>query len=149
MMTDRSWREDGYYPGLFVHIRVKDNRRVGHHWMAGRLLDGDIAMVKWHSGDCFWTYQLVHHGFKMYKAKTGPLYGEGDLCPAIELIKGSEFGAYTLGVPCKYQPGDRAFHLFMAGEQYVRLEQEFEALEEDSLSDHVQEIGRASCRERV
>jgi hypothetical protein len=117
----RNWRADGYYPGLLVHIRAIDNKRVGHCWMAGRLLDGDLAMIVSHSGDCFFNYVLLDHKFSTYNKNRV-------LAPGLKVMKGSDFGAYTLGQQCAAQPISKdLFRELMEGKM-VTLEQPLQEL---------------------
>ena len=101
-----TWRTAGHRVGLLVKVGAKDNSRVGHCWMRGRLLDGDLAMCVAHAGDCFWRYQLVEHGFTI--GCTGR--------KGYKLLDGAKFGAYVLGEPLEWQPTEREMHLLLAGE---------------------------------
>lgn len=115
MDTTGVWRAGGAFHGQIVHIQQQDFDRVGNCWMKGRLLEGDLAMVIQHSGDCFWTYQLVeHHTVNGSTRKRG-----------YRLIPESSFGAYVLGTPYEYQPTTREMHLLMAGE-YISMEADSE-----------------------
>lgn len=115
MSTAGVWRDGGAYPGLIVQIRPQDFDRVGNFWMKGRLLDGDLAMVVQHSGDCFWTYQLVEN-----HTVNGSTHKRG-----YRLLPKSEFGAYVLGEKYKFQPTTREMHLLMAGE-YISMDADSE-----------------------
>jgi hypothetical protein len=84
--------------------------------MAGRLLDGDLAMVVSHSGDCFFNYVLLDHKFMAYNKNSV-------LAPGLKVMKGSNFGAYILGQPCASQPISKdLFHELMEG-RMVTIEQ--------------------------
>lgn len=106
MQTDGNWRSDGHHVGTLVVLRAGDNGRVGRVWMAGRILDGDVAMAVRHAGDCFWSYQLLQHGF----------YQGMSTIRSCRLIAPSEFGAYTCGRVTRWQPNDLEVHLLFAGE---------------------------------
>jgi hypothetical protein len=108
-MTFRDWATGGMRVGLFVRVQAEDVGRVGHCWMRGRLIVGDLAMAIAHSGDGFWNYQLVQSGF---------YFGEGRYAGrrGYALIEQSEFGAYAMGIPFEYQPNGPEIHLLLAGE---------------------------------
>lgn len=100
----------GAHPGQLVVLTAESNSRIGHCWMRGRILDGDLAMVVAHAGDYFWSYKLVNYGW---------IFGGGPYKNRIgyNLIEASEFGAYVTGQPYKYQPTTREMHLLLAGEK--------------------------------
>jgi hypothetical protein len=99
-------RPDGVYFGQLRLLHAADNLRVGHCWMAGRLLDGDIAMALEHAGDCFWRYVLLGREYTRNVAKQR----------VYKIEPASKFSAYTLGVPSAIQPTEREMHLLAAGE---------------------------------
>jgi hypothetical protein len=74
--------------------------------MAGRLKEGDIAMVVEHSGDCFWTYNLVRVSVN-----------------ALQLCDGARFGAYTIGVPLEVELIAKQYHKLMSGECMITSEE--------------------------
>ena len=39
--------------GKVFLLDKSDNGRVGHHWMRGRILNGDVVLCVKHTGDCF------------------------------------------------------------------------------------------------
>jgi hypothetical protein len=104
-MGPQAWRT-GSKQGLLVTVSPKDFSRVGHNWMRGRLLDGDLLFRLKPSGDCFFQYRLVQHGFIIGATNR----------PGYRLIKESEFGAYDLGTSYRYQPTEREMHLLLANE---------------------------------
>jgi hypothetical protein len=106
-----NWGTGGHSVGLIVMIDENDFHRVGNCWMNGRLLKGDLAMAICHSGDCFWTYQLIDN-----KSHLGSSGHRG-----YKLIVESKFGAYALGRPYHIQPTKREMHLLLAGE-HISLE---------------------------
>lgn len=103
----RQWGE-GSYIGQVVKISEEDFSRVGNCWMKGRLLPGDLAMAVAHSGDCFYTYNLLEHEFYLYK--------NGKSEKGYKLAEGAKFGAYVLGKEYEVQPNMKEYHLLMAGE---------------------------------
>lgn len=106
------WRSGGHRPGLILVIGEQDLSRLGHVWMQGRLLVGDLIMCLRRSGDCFWQYCLVGHRHPLDPFCSPECYGRG-----YRLMPFTEFGAYVLGTPYVYQPSEREFHLLMAGER--------------------------------
>lgn len=113
MKMQSDWHVGDQFAGGLRIIRKADFSQVGHCWMAGRLLEGDLVMAMQLTGDCFWTYCLVEHDFRI--SATGR--------PGYKLIPQSAFGAYVLGVPYQVQLSAREFHLLMAG-QMTSLEAE-------------------------
>ena len=113
-----AWRTDGHFPGLILVLAAQDMDRVGHCWMKGRLLVGDLVMCLSHAGDCFWRYCIVGHEHPLDPFSDHEYYGDG-----YRLIRCTEFGSYTIGSRYKWQPNEREFHLLMAGER-VTLESE-------------------------
>ena len=109
---NREWRTDNAHVGQLVALSAKDNNRLGIVWMKGRILDGDLAMVVSHAGDCYWQYKLINHGAWL----CGKSRGAYENRIGFQLIDGSEFGAYTIGEPYQYQLTAREIHLLLAGE---------------------------------
>lgn len=99
------WRDGGQYVGRVVRLSARDNASVGHHFMRGRLLDGDVAMVIEHRGDCFWTYQLLQTGLTM----------PGTWRPGYMLIPHAFIPAYTMGTPFEFQPSKQEVLFLLAG----------------------------------
>ena len=106
----RSWR-GGHHPGLVLRVLEDDNRRVGDCWMRGRLKHNDVIMCLEHAGDCFYNYVLVRPNKNPNESIVNV-----DGKQVYQLIEGSRFGAYELGLPHTWQPTAREFHLLMAGE---------------------------------
>jgi hypothetical protein len=104
------WRTGSHYPGLVLKLDSLDLSRVGNCWMKGRLHKDDLIICIGHSGDCFWTYELVDYGSHI------SVPGREGTYPSYCRIPASSFGAYVLGSPHTEQPSIREFHLFMAGE---------------------------------
>lgn len=94
-------------------LREADLDSVGHCWMKGRLRAGDLVTPIEHTGDCFWTYQLLEGGSWLRIGGRGP---EVEAASAYRLCNGGTFGAYVMGVPHDEQPTSREWHLLMAGE---------------------------------
>jgi hypothetical protein len=104
---NRQWGT-GAYVGQVVKISNADNQRVGNCWMKNRLRDGDLAIVTAHSGDSFYSYNLLEHEFYLYK--------NGESKKGYKLADGAKFGAYVLGKEFEFQPNMKEYHLIMAGE---------------------------------
>ena len=102
----RQWRGGAKVGAVYD---IGERMSVGYCFMRGRIKDGDIAMVVAHSGDCFYTYQIIRTenvtdgatGRRIYKAE------------------GPRFGAYAGGELHDWQPNDVEFHLLMAGERVL------------------------------
>jgi len=105
----RGWGHGSHHPGLILRISQADFERVGDCWMNGRLLEDDLIMCLEHSGDCFYDYVLLDHGWLL---NGGEFAGR----PGYRLIMESRFGAYVLGVPFEYQATTKEFHQLMAGQ---------------------------------
>jgi hypothetical protein len=105
---DRPW-QTGAHVGQVVALSARDNARIGHCWMRGRLRDGDLAIVVRHSGDGFWTYRLLEGGAHCTNGHTPGV-------AAYSVCRGSDFGAYVCGIPTELQPTERQMHLLLAGE---------------------------------
>ena len=103
-MFGRPERTGGVRVGQLFIIRREDFGRVGHCWMKGRLLEADLIISVAHSGDCFWTYQLVK--------RTETVAGVS----VYMVIPGATFGAYVLGEPLTVQPTEAEAHLLLAGQ---------------------------------
>lgn len=62
VIRNRSGGVERHLPGLIgkmFRIERPETIRIGHCFMAGRLLKGDLALGVCHSGDCFQHYILV------------------------------------------------------------------------------------------
>ncbi len=82
--------------GRVFRLRPSDLDRVGRCWMQGRLREGDLVMPVEHSGDCFFSYELLEGGFTLHDGgREGPGY---------RWCRGGRFGAYSCGVPFAEQP---------------------------------------------
>lgn len=101
-MIDRQWMTGNAIGKVYV-LAEGDLQRVGHCWMNGRLLLGDVAMCIRHSGDAFFDYILLDIGSNYVKG-----------------IPGSKFGSYSLSTEDEWMPTDKEFHLLAAGESIGR-----------------------------
>jgi hypothetical protein len=77
--------------------------------MQGRLREGDVVAVLQHSGDYFWTYQLLEGGDHVsmpngYDPVTGRMLMVGGV---YKFAKGAVFGAYEIGTLLDAQPTPR------------------------------------------
>jgi hypothetical protein len=80
--------------------------------MKGRLREGDLVAPVAHTGDAFYSYQLVEGG-------TWFTLGRNPGVPAYQIpqgLVGVTFGAYALGSKLDAQPTQREWHMLMAGE---------------------------------
>ena len=60
-MNNRSWGGDAKIQGIY-RLRSQDLDRVGSSvWTKGRLLVDDLVLCVALSGDCFYTYYLIHY----------------------------------------------------------------------------------------
>lgn len=88
-MNINGWGGNLAQGNLILVTSEEDCQRVGNCWMKGRLRVGDVIMVIEHSGDCFYDFCLVE------------VYSN-----SIKALTGTQFGAYSLGKPLKWQPSD-------------------------------------------
>jgi hypothetical protein len=120
MINRLGWRNH-LRNGVILRLSKQSNSRVGNCWMAGRIIDGDLALNLGASGDCFHNYALLRQGSPTRWKDTGLFVSE------YSIIEGGLFGAYEgVGIAYEFQPTNREMHLLMAGE-YVQLESEAQA----------------------
>lgn len=86
--------------GCIYRLTKHDTGRVGHCWMRGRLIEGDLALCIAHAGDCFYQYILLDVGGNYIRG-----------------VAESRFGSYSFaGEAVEWIPSNRELHLLCAGE---------------------------------
>lgn len=86
--------------GKLYLVSKEDNKQVGMNWMHGRLMDGDVILCIKSTGDQFCDYYLVEPTLN-----------------TLQIIEGTQFGAYPLGKLASWQPNKEELKTLLNGDR--------------------------------